>query len=270
LEAIDVQFDLRCTVRETSQAAPARTGNFTVVRCRSTEPEIVRYFLTICEVIVRLVGTDATAGTVSTAIARMAALFQKRSAAPSRMVNGLFGELWIISASRDPVATLSCWRLDSSARFDFAQKNLRLDVKTTTGRLRVHTVSFDQCNPPPQTCAVLASMFVERLASGISLRTLIQDIETKVSSSPELLLKLHEVVADSLGASLQDGLETRFDNHLAQSSLQFFDALEVPAIRGPLPAGVGDVHFRSDFSTCEPTPVRTWRERNPLFAALLP
>src|SRR5687767_14040807 len=56
LEAIDVQFDLRCHL--TRAADTTREGVFTVIRCRSSHRETVRYFLSVCQTVVRMLGDN--------------------------------------------------------------------------------------------------------------------------------------------------------------------------------------------------------------------
>ena len=189
---------------------------------------------------------------------------------PTRPVKGLFGELFLIWDSGNPVKALSAWRMDDTARFDFADGDIRLDVKATGGRVRTHTFSYEQCSPPPDTIAVVASLFVERSPGGITLRSLIGQIETRISVNTDLVFKLHEIVAATLGASLDGSLALAFDMKLAASSLCFFNLSEVPAIREPLPTGVSDVHFRSDLSALVPLSIQYLIDKDPIFWDLLP
>jgi hypothetical protein len=160
--------------------------------------------------------------------------------------------------------------VDETARFDFADGNVRIDVKATAGRLRAHTFSYEQCNPPPGTIAIVASVFTERSPDGISLRNLIREIETRIAAHPDLILKLHEVLTTTLGASLTEALGMMFDPNLANSSLRFYSLREIPALRGPLPVGVSDVHFRSDISGLPPLSVHSLIEQDEAFKSLLP
>jgi hypothetical protein len=84
------------------------------------------------------------------------------------------------------------------------------------------------------------------------------------------VLKLHVIVAGTLGTTLNESLGVRFDDRLADSSLQFFDLADIPAIRDNLQPGVSDVHFRSDLSAMKPTPVEAIIEREPAFEDMLP
>ncbi|MDZ7840899.1 MAG: PD-(D/E)XK motif protein [Gammaproteobacteria bacterium] len=268
LESLEAQFEIRCQLKKDTE--PAREGVFTVVRCRSPDPETVTYFLSICQIIAHMIGDDPRQSDVASAVHKLAAIFQKMKKPPSRPLNGLFGELYVISRSGNASRALTSWRLEDTARFDFSDGDVRLDVKVTSGRVRAHTFSYDQCNPPPGTLAVAASLFVERAPSGISLQSLVAEIEMKISARAELTLKLHEVLASTLGTALAESLPVTFDARLAESTLQFFMLDEIPAIREALPAGVTDVHFRSDLTAIQSVSVQALIDRDPVFWDLLP
>ena len=268
LESLDAQFALRCQLRKGD--IPDREGRFTVVRCRSLEPQTIRYFLSVCETVLRIIGDYPQQRAIASTVHRLAAILQKIRKPPTRPVLGLFGELFLVSRSGNPAKALEAWRTDEAARFDFTDGDVRLDVKTTSGRTRAHSFSYDQCNPPPNTFAVVASMFVERVASGLTLGDLCEEIEASISRHPDLVFKLHEVLATTLGNSIAESLEIGFDEKLAHSSLTFFDLRLVPAIRGQLPEGVSDVHFRADLSALSDLSVSELIDKEPLFWDLLP
>ena len=268
LQNLDVQFELRCHHRRNLE--PERVGTFTVIRCRSLDSETVQYFLFVCEAVVPAIGATPGLRQVASAVHRLAAIFQRAENPPARPVNGLFGELHLIWRSRNPAKAVAAWRLDDTARFDFSDGNIRLDVKATGGRLRTHTFSYEQCNPPHGTVAIAASLFVERAPGGVSLRFLLESIMAKTAGHSDLALKLHEVVAGTLGTSMNEALTITFDAKLADSSLKFFNLSEVPALRGALPGGVSDVHFRSDLSDLPGLSVRSLIDRDPAFWDLLP
>lgn len=268
LENLDVQFELRCHLKRDKEAE--RTGIFTVVRCHSLDKETLRYFLSVCDTIIGMVGDKPKQRDIASAVHRLAAIFQRMQRPPARPINGLFGELYLILRSGSPPRAMAAWRVDDTARFDFADGNVRMDVKATTGRLRAHAFSYEQCNPPPGTVAVVVSLFVERLPAGMTLRALIGQIETSIAAYPDLVLKLHEVVTATLGASIGEALAVAFDMRLADSSLRLFDLREVPAIRDPLPSGVSDVHFRSDLSALQAYSIQSLVDCDPVFGDLLP
>ena len=54
LESVDAQFELACEI--TDPGGQFREGSFTVVRCRSLDVETIRYFLSVCGIIMRHLG----------------------------------------------------------------------------------------------------------------------------------------------------------------------------------------------------------------------
>ena len=166
--------------------------------------------------------------------------------------------------------TLEAWRTDDTALFDFSDGEIRIDVKTAGGKARIHTFSYEQCNAPLGALAVAASLLVERASGGVSLITLIDEIVGRIAAHSDLVLKLHEVVAATVGADLNEALAQRFDLQLADSSLRFFNLREIPAIREPLTPGVSEVHFRSDLSNVSPLSVQSLIDRDAHFWDFLP
>ena len=268
LKSIDVQFDLFCHLKRGLE--PAVEGRFTVIRCRSRERETIRYFLSVCYTVVCMLGDRPSRSAIASAVHRLAALFQKTLKPPTRTVYGLFGELYLISRSTSPLRTLTAWRADNTARFDFIDGEVRLDVKATSGRIRSHVFSYEQCSPPPGTIAVVASMFVESVSGGVTLQRLVDSIAADVASDPDLVLKLHEVIATTLGTSLNGAMALAFDLKLTESSLRIFGLSDVPAIRGEIPVGVSNVHFRSDLSALNDVPFQALIMLDPTFGDLLP
>lgn len=250
LENLDAHFDVHCVLRR--EDGSQLEDSFTVLRCRATDGLTTGYFLSVCELLIKILRDAPSQSDVVLAVGRLAALFQKLRNPPKESLDGLFGELYVIVRSSDPIATLRSWRVDPSARFDFLWGALRLDVKATTGRVRSHVFSYDQCNPPQGSVAVAVSILVERVAVGLSLATLVAALEDVLGQHVDLILKLHDVLADTLGSTLPDALHVSFDAKLAESSRAFFDMRAVPAIRGELPMGIADVRFRSDLTALVP------------------
>ncbi len=267
-ESLDAQFALRCKLGEDGELEHEET--FTVIRCRLLEPEIVCYFLSACQIILRMVGDRPTQSAVALAIQRLAEIFQEIKKPPTRSINGLFGELYLISCSNNPARALAAWHIDEHARFDFSDGDVRMEVKVTKGSARIHTFSYNQCNSPLGTIAVVASLFVERVPNDLTIQSLIRKIEERVNADAELILKLHKVTATTMGSDLNVALSVSFDAKLAETSLRFFLLDHIPAIRGPLSSGVSDVHFRSDLSAVEAQTTQCLVDQDSAFLDLLP
>ncbi len=267
LAHLEADFEVRSRVTEEIRSAE---GTFTVLRCKSNDGEVIRHFFGIAEAFIQILGAKPTKAAIGEAVVQFARIFQRLVAPPIRPVSGLFGELFLIQKCRNPMKALTSWRVQESSRFDFVAGDLRLDVKVVSGRARIHNFSYDQCNPPAGTSAFVASLFAEVTATGISLRELVEKIEAVVSGRTELVIKLYETVAATLGTGLQEGMKVRFDDKLAASSLRLFDLRLVPAIRNALPPGVSDLHFRSDLSNSPEILIRALIDREPAIEDFIP
>lgn len=250
LESLDARFDLDCHTRDAQ--GQIGSSSFSYVRCRSLEAETIQYFLSVCEIIIQHLGTSPSQNQLADSIRRIASIFQNIRKPPTRSLNGLFGELFFISQSKEPKRAIDGWRTEESARFDFVYDAIRLDVKCSSSRIRTHTFSYDQCNPPPNTHAVVVSLMAERIPTGKSISDLIALIEREVSDNQDCVLRLHEVVASTLGSSLTESLKVTFDLHLTENSMRFFDLRDIPAIRGPVPKMISNIRFDSHLEGLEP------------------
>lgn len=229
----------------------AREELLSVITCTSQDAQAHAYFLHVCGTILRIVGPNPSLQDIVQVVQRLIELFRRLSRPASRSLNGLLGELFLIAASRDVRAAVAAWRSTDIDRFDFSTGNVRLDVKASAERLRVHHLSAEQCQPPAGTVGLLASLFIEGSGGGQSLRELVAVIEAVLGGNDDLILKVQETIAESLGESLPTAMGARFDDRLALASLRFYDLATVPAIREGVPPEVSGVHFRSDLTRAE-------------------
>lgn len=255
-----VKFNTPCVL---SVGTMQRTSNATVIECLSADERLRRYFFTVAERLIQELGTKPQHEEVATAVDALVTLFRQLSRPPRRESQGLFGELVIVATADDPITLLDAWHSDPLDRFDFGFQHARLEVKTNSARRRAHEFSFEQCNPPPGTTATLASIFVETSGGGLSLEALILRVEARLSDRPMLVLKLHTVVAETLGQGLVSALAQRFDEELAFTSIAFYDLATMPAVRHPLPSEVSAIRFRSDLTTLAPLSVMAAAARIP-------
>lgn len=266
LAGIDACFSVECSIA--TVLAETETEVLSVVTCTAEDIALQAYFVHVCEIILEILGTAPTVKQVSDAVTRLVNLFQKLCQPPSKTVMGLWAELYVIWRSSDLNFAVRAWRSGIDDRFDFSSEDLRVEIKSTGMRTRVHEFSFEQCNPPEDTTAILVSVMVESCGDGTSLRDLVDRISARLSNDADLIMKLQTNVADALGEHLGASLKMQFDEELAADSLSFFDIREVPAIR-QFPEGVSGIRFRSNVSLASPLSLQEVRERHELLPAFV-
>lgn len=250
LAVLEVRFSVPCRI--TASIGAEHTETLTTIVCTAHEEETRNYFARVAETILHIVGPNPSIHVIASAVRRLVELFQRLSRPASRSVTGLFGELYAIHRSRSPNVAMQAWRSTVDDRFDFSIDDVRLEVKASSERIRAHSFSREQCNPPADTIGVLVSLFVESSGGGLSLNELIDRVEEQLDGDFGLCLKLHETVAATLGEGTPAALAMRFDEHLARSSLQVYELKNVPSVRGEVPSEVSQIRFRSDISRVSP------------------
>ena len=268
LAMVDARFGNRHRIHPVD--GDEREELLSVITCTSQDAQAQAYFLHVCGTILRIVGPNPALHDIVQVVQRLIELFRRLSRPASRSLNGLLGELFLIAASRDVRAAVAAWRSTDVDRFDFSTGNVRLDVKASAERLRVHHLSAEQCQPPEGTVGLLASLFIEGSGGGQSLRELITAIDAELAGRDDLILKVQETIADTLGESLPTAMGARFDDRLARASFRFYGLASVPAIRDGVPPGVSHVHFRSDLSRTEPLSESDVFAMSPIAFQLMP
>ncbi|EFQ84266.1 hypothetical protein HMPREF0063_10982 [Aeromicrobium marinum DSM 15272] len=221
-------------------------GSFGLMRLRLGEAEYLEPFLHVVANLVEVIGPDPAPGEVSIAMRRLVHLFDA-SPNPRGSVLGLWGELFVLCASRDLPATIDAWHASIDDAFDFAANGSRLEVKTTTKSERRHIFSLHQLLPVVGATVTIASIMTTETAAGTSVDDLIKRVKSLLAADPVRQMRVHEVVAETLGAEWARHVSHRFDEEQAAESLAFFSASDVPRV-GEVPPQVTGVSFTADCS----------------------
>jgi hypothetical protein len=249
LHSLVVYHNVTCRVTE-GRATTNRT--LTVVWCVDPNAELRAYFLSVLGPVVLGLGPDPTSTTVARAIENLVELFRRLVQPPIKSVQGLWGELFVIATGRDPRALVDAWHAVPNERYDFHAGPQRIEVKSAATSVRRHRFSLDQLRPPAGATVWVASVLLARAVGGTSLKELIDRIGDACKASPNSQAHLYEVVSSTLGSSLSDALEERFDEQVALQSKRLFDYRDVPSIDGEIPSAVSDVRFIADLSRTVP------------------
>jgi len=266
LEHLNVLFDVPCRI--SMDNGRNKEGIFTVIRCTGQDQLLHTYFLRTLRLLFDLLPSAPTKKDVSQAVSTLVELFRSIMTPPRKSLQGLWAELLIIDCSTHPEILVAAWHASPHDRFDFNAEHERLEVKSTTQRIRQHHFALDQLTPIKGTRVIIASLFTERLNSGVTIMELADNIRGKLQAFPSLIEHLDRIVITTLGDSWRAAYEEVFDKQLALSTLQFYDATNLPSIPLPLPIGLSDVHFRVDLSGCSPSNLSSLAKGSLLFSVL--
>jgi len=244
-----VDFSTLCDVL--TDAGRSVRGTFTILRC-GPDANLWPVFLAVASPLADSLGVTPSTDDLRRVVSQLTELFASLVTPSPIAIQGLWAELFVISASGDPPAMIAAWHQDPLSRFDFSESRYRIEVKSSAGRRRRHHFRLEQVVPPGAVRGVIASVFVERSGGGVSLGSLVRRVASQIEHDRDLGASFAMKLYRALGTQSTEAQEERFDWELAQESLAFFRAESVPRPSTPLPRAVTDVHFVSDLSDLTP------------------
>jgi len=268
LENLSVAHAARCTVSRASETPV--TGVFSIVRCLSTDPQLVQLFIDVMASVALQFGEPPSATGAAQVLNRVIRLFRDLGKPSERTAQGLWSELFVIAGSTSPTLVAAAWRSVKFERSDFATSDQRVEVKSTTGVVRSHAFSADQLRVPRGTRGIVASLVCQKSAGGVSIGDLWDIVREGVASDPSLTLRVDEVVAETLGDAWKHALSVRYDWQTARDSLRLYRMESIPSIGSESPPEVSDIRFRVDLSHVEPCSSEELEMDGGLFAVMLP
>jgi hypothetical protein len=238
--------DVECRIRE--DVAEPVTQTFTIVKFTSSDRYLRHYFLRVSETLVKSLGASPSHDETVAAINTFVEVFKFLSDQPTGTVQGLWSELFVINISSNTEVLVDSWHNAVDDTFDFAGGHERIEVKSTSTQDRVHFFSSSQLNPENGIEVLIVSVFTRQSTKGISIQDLADQIGSKLNS-PDLKMKLELIISRTLGDSLEQALDIKFDDSLARTSVKFFSHKAVARIESiNIPNQVSNVSFKSDLT----------------------
>lgn len=246
LQHLYVAHNVDCRIHRPDRSI--ESGEFVVVRCNDPDSTMIGHFLRIIQALLPSLGRAPSPDDLNKAIDQLAELFRAMQEAPKKAAQGIWAELLVINQATNLSALVDAWHTSPDDLYDFSSGSQRIEVKSATGQMRVHHFSLAQLRPPSGTQLVVASVLVNRIAQGCTVADLVEEISRKIRLNADRVLRLHRVVAATLGSNWRQAWLEAFDLDLSRETMQFFDPCVIPSVNPDLPEGVSDVHFGSDLS----------------------
>ncbi len=249
LDHISVDHDVSCSIYEDN--GDSVEARFTIIRCQNADEELKLYFLRLASLLIDSLSLFPTYLEIERAVSFLLELFAATKRTPLKSIRGLWAELLTIAESKDPKFFLLAWRCHDTNRHDFGYGHERVEVKSTSGRIRQHHFGLEQLEDIGSDRIVVTSLFVEEHPGGTSVAELTDEIAEYVSDSVELKWKLESNVAQFLGSGWASASTMFFDRALAKDTIQYFWASQIPRPSLPENGNVHSVRFVADLSSLQ-------------------
>lgn len=267
LEHLRVQFNVTCRVLHSDGLIDE--GRFTVLTCIDADDTLRAYFLRVAALLIASCGSTPTEQSLLHGVAALVELFAALSRPPRDTIQGLWAELFLISQARDPATLVRAWHVEPNDLFDFSATDQRIEVKSTSGSTRRHTFALEQARPPEGVSVLVASLRTIRVGAGASIEDVIKTIRRRLGGDFDLMLRVEQLVAVTLGNSLSATSDEHFDLEIARQSLAFYEAYTIPSVDPSLPDGVCKVRFEADLTRVPSLELAALRSSGGIFQAVL-
>lgn len=246
LEFIAVQFSRECQLSNNQRNV--EKGIYTVIYLKTYSVDFQAYFLEVILLVIKKLQAIPTLQELKIEVEKLIELFSKFSKPPTKTVQGLWGELFVIAQSKKPAYLIQAWHSSAADKFDFNDGVDKIEVKSTSKTKRIHHFSIEQLNPNPNSELIIASVFVVETGVGESIFDLVKRIEEKIKDC-DLSFRMNQIIAQTLGREILKSFDMYFDYHLALDSLQLYESKNIPSIEvQSVPSEITNVHFDIDLT----------------------
>lgn len=248
LRSITVSAGDSFTVHDAASGAEVKE-RFAVVCLRKGHDGFLTSFAIVAATLIAASSARPTVREITELLDNLVALLASSRGPTDGVLIGLWGELWLIASSPDVEAYGEAWHADPSDRYDFSFPEVRLEMKTTLGKSRVHDFSLEQLEPDSLKETWIGSLQVVRDPSGESVLDLLQRVLENAPASTAARvgrLALETLVGD---------IESAQDFFLAPiglQPLQVFKSESIPRVQVQEGQGISSVRFRVDLSGLTP------------------
>ena len=250
LASLTADFGLLSTLVGGDGSVPMRVS---VLRCTSTEPVVREIFSDLSNSLCRQLRHGTTEQELSDLVLNWAGVFARLRKSTNMDITGLCGELAVISRSEYPDEWISGWRrrVNDVVDFQFTSRNGSVEVKTSVGKERIHSFSYEQLVDRPEKHPIVASVLIN-FSQGTTMSDVIRSLIDRVSEDRNRV-KVWEVLTQTCGNGLEDFLAREIDWISALSNIRFYlsASLPTPMLAGPLPDGVSRLKFTINMRVAE-------------------
>lgn len=265
LKYLELTHNIECKISENDKT---QFANFTVIVFRSNQTYLQNYFLGIAETLIKSLSAKPTQQEIFQTFKNFVEIFRSLSDTPTKTIQGLWAELFVIETSKVPTTLLNYWHSIPEEKFDFNADNEKLEIKSSSNLERVHTFASEQLNPPADKQVVIASLFVKQTTHGQSIAHIANSIQQKITNN-DLAEKMFTIISKTLGNTVEQSIKIKFDYDLAKNSLRFYRHQDISKIEKiHIPNKVSEVRYKSDLTELKPVNPNDISNNGQLFGAI--
>lgn len=229
LKLIQVEYQKNCEL--ISPKGDLNEGIYTIVSLKSASEEMTKYFINTVYYLINQLDLNPSFAQIKAELNNLVDLYRSLSKPPKKTIQGLWTELLFIEQGKNIEYLINSWHQSKNDRYDFNDGIDKIEIKSTSKNERIHRFSLKQLEEVKDVLVIIGSTFTIETGKGFSANDLIESIKVKIKDD-SLMLKIYNVVSETMGEEFERIYDIHFDYYLALSSIQYFDVREIPKIKG--------------------------------------
>lgn len=229
LKLIQVAFQKDCEL--ITEEGKISKGVYTIVSLKSTSEDMTKYFVNTVYYLINQLNINPSFAQIKAELNNLVNLFRSISKPPKKTIQGLWTELLFIEQGEDMEYLINSWHQTKNDRYDFNDGFDKIEIKSTGKDERIHRFSLSQLEEVKDALVIIGSTFTLETGKGLCADDLIESIKVKVTDA-SLMLKIYNVVSETMGEDLERIFDVYFDYKFALNSIQYFDVRDLPKISG--------------------------------------
>jgi len=222
--------------------------DFTLLKLLSTDRSMQEAFCTLVATFVNSLPQEPTTSEVRLSVERIVELFLATPTVSKSAIVGLWGELAFIASSDDPNQNAQAWHVLPTAKSDFSFSSNFVEVKTTDGNDRIHSLRLHQMSQPDRPI-FFASVKLTPDTTGKNLLELLTECVSLLT--PINQQHVVDVFFKTIGTNLEETENYRFTLLGGADEILIFNAVDLPRPEIPTTqasTAIGKVSFELNFN----------------------
>lgn len=224
---------------------------YSLIILHSDDFDMQQYFLNVVALLFQKLPQDPSQKELIDEINKLILLFSASAKPAMKTIQGLWAEMLVIEQSTNPEYLIRSWHASPNSKYDFNDGQNKMEVKSTSQTKRIHSFSYEQTIPNPNSKLLIASIKVIETGVGKSIVNLRDNICKRVSDL-NLQYKVNEMILSSLGSDFTNISDLYFDYQYAIDETSFFDSGNIPTIPlSTIPPELSNIKFSCDLTNIQ-------------------
>ena len=193
---------------------------YNVIKVKSNDKNELEAFMKLCEVFLNTNNYNITSEEVYNLFIQLKDMFRNENKLKEKDIVGLFGELLFLNFFYQEynINLVDQYRYNESQKYDFnISPNLKIEVKSTTDKSRIHYVEHEQIFSGKNVFLVSAKLKYDE--SGISLKELFDSNEQLFNKDYRKKMEMLKKINSN--KSLSDQMRFNFENSIDDLKVYF-------------------------------------------------